>query len=100
MRLASIASPIALRGTATRPPVRPPPRRSAASARGLLLTFYDDALREGPWSIVGDRRVRGIDFIRFRDADNPGFEGELRINQEDRGVLILIADLDLAATDS
>ena len=65
-----------------------------------LLTFYDDALREGPWSIVGDRRVRGIDFIRFRDADNPGFEGELRINQEDRGVLILIADLDLAATDS
>ena len=44
--------------------------------------------------------MRGIDFIRFRDADNPGFEGELRINQEDRGVLILIADLDLAATDS
>ena len=65
-----------------------------------LFEFYNDALREGPWSIEADPRVRGIDFIRFRDADNPGFSGELRINQEDRAVVILIADLDLGETDS
>ena len=65
-----------------------------------LFEFYNEALREAPWSIVTDPRVRGIDFIRFRDADNPGFEGELRINQEDRAVVILIADLDPVATDS
>ena len=61
-----------------------------------IFEFYNDALRDEPWSIVGDPRVRGIDFIRFRDADNPAFEGELRINQEDRAVIILIADVDLS----
>ncbi len=58
-----------------------------------VFEFYNDALDEGPWSIVSDPRVRGIDFIDFRDADNPAFEGELRINQEDRAVVILIADV-------
>lgn len=62
-----------------------------------LFEFFNDALREEPWSIVTDPRVRGIDFIHFRDADNPGFEGELRINQEDRAVVILIADVNLDA---
>ena len=62
-----------------------------------LFEFYNDALRDDPWSIVADPRVRGIDFIRFLDADNPGFSGELRINQEDRTVVILIADVDLTS---
>jgi len=62
-----------------------------------LFEFYNDALRDDPWSIVADPRVRGVDFIRFRDADNPGFSGELRINQEDRSVVILIADVALSA---
>lgn len=63
-----------------------------------LFEFFNDALRDEPWSIVADPRLRGIDFIRFRDADNPGFEGELRINQEDRAVVILIADVNLEET--
>jgi len=65
-----------------------------------LFEFFNDALRDDPWSIVADPRVRGIDFIRFVDADNPGFAGELRINQENRTVIILIADVDLGANDS
>lgn len=65
-----------------------------------LFDFFNDALRDDPWSIISDPRVRGIDFIRFRDVDNPGFTGELRINQEDRSVVILIADVDLTVTES
>ena len=62
-----------------------------------IFEFYNDALRDDPWSISADPRVRGIDFIRFLDADNPGFRGELRINQEDRTVVILIADVDVTS---
>ena len=58
-----------------------------------VFEFYNKALDEAPWSIVSDPQVRGIDFIGFRDAENHGFEGELRINQEDRAVVILIADV-------
>ena len=57
-----------------------------------LYDFYRVALEDEPWSIVRDPRIRAIDFIAFRDADNPAFEGELRIAQEgDDAVLILIA---------
>jgi hypothetical protein len=62
-----------------------------------VFEFYNDALGDEPWSIVANPRVRGIDFIRFQDADNHSFEGEVRINQEDKAVVILIADVDLRA---
>ncbi len=56
-----------------------------------LFEFYREALDIEPWSIVRDPRIAGIDFISFRDADNPDFEGELRIAQEgNEAVLILI----------
>ena len=56
-----------------------------------LFEFYSEALDTEPWSIVRDPRIAGIDFIEFRDADNPAFRGELRIAQEaSEAVVILI----------
>ena len=57
-----------------------------------LFEFYRAALDEDPWTVDRDPRVRGIDFLAFTDADDPGFRGELRINQEgDVAVVVLIA---------
>ena len=57
-----------------------------------IYAFYRTALNLAPWSVTDDPRVRGIDFIRFEDADNPGFSGELRIAQEGvRAIVVLIA---------
>lgn len=57
-----------------------------------LYAFYRTALNLRPWSVVGDPRRRGIDFIEFVDADNPAFSGELRIAQEgSRAIVVLIA---------
>ena len=57
-----------------------------------LYAFYRTALNLAPWSVIDDPRARGIDFIRFEDADNPSFSGELRIAQEGgRAIVVLIA---------
>ena len=57
-----------------------------------LYAFYRTALNLAPWSVIDDPRARGIDFIRFEDADNPSFRGELRIAQEGgRAIVVLIA---------
>ncbi len=57
-----------------------------------LFEFYRAALDEDPWVVDRDPRVGGIDFLSFTDVDNPGFRGELRINQEgDVAVVVLIA---------
>ena len=62
------------------------------SSADTLLEFYREELAEEPWSIEQNRRVIGIDFIQFVDADDTTFAGELRIAQEgDAAVLILIA---------
>ena len=57
-----------------------------------LFEFYRAALDEDPWVVDRDPRVGGVDFVAFSDVDNPGFRGELRINQEgDVAVVVLIA---------
>ena len=57
-----------------------------------LYAWYRSQLDASPWSVVADPRRAGIDFIAFRDADNPAFRGELRIAQEgERAIVILIA---------
>ena len=57
-----------------------------------IYAWYRSQLESAPWSIVSDPRRVKIDFINFRDADNPSFRGELRIAQEgDRAIVVLIA---------
>ena len=64
-----------------------------------IYDFYREALDRDPWSIETDFRIRLRDFITFRDADNPAFEGELRIAQEhEEAVVLLIARERLAAS--
>jgi hypothetical protein len=61
-----------------------------------IYDFYREALDVAPWSIEGDPRFQGIDFLSFADADNLAFNGELRIAQEgDQAVVVLIAREDL-----
>ena len=63
-----------------------------------LYNFYRDALDIAPWSIAADPRFQGVDFLSFSDADNPAFDGELRVAQEgDQAVVVLIAREDLGA---
>ena len=57
-----------------------------------IYAWYRSQLDAAPWSVVSDPRRVGIDFIAFRDADNPAFRGELRVAQEgERAIVILIA---------
>ena len=57
-----------------------------------LYAWFRSQLDAPPWSITSDPRRVGIDFINFRDADNPSFRGELRIAQEgQQAIVILIA---------
>ena len=57
-----------------------------------LYAWFRSQLDAAPWSITSDPRRVGIDFINFRDADNPSFRGELRIAQEgQQAIVILIA---------
>ena len=64
----------------------------SASPADDLYDFYARTLDRAPWSIERDPRLAGVDFLSFRDADDPTFEGELRIAQEgDRAVVVLIA---------
>lgn len=62
-----------------------------------LYTWYRSQLGAAPWSVVSDPRRANIDFIEFRDSDNPAFLGELRIAQEgNRAIVVLIATETLA----
>ena len=66
--------------------------QSTAEHADDLYSWYRSQLDAAPWTIVADPRRAGIDFIAFRDADNPAFRGELRIAQEgDRAIIVLIA---------
>ena len=48
--------------------------------------------------MTSDPQRAGVDFISFRDADNPAFRGELRIAQEgDRAIVVLVAVESLGA---
>ena len=65
-----------------------------------LYLWYRSQLDVAPWSVESDPRHVSIDFIRFRDVDNPSFRGELRISQEgDRAIVILITTEDLRRRD-
>ena len=65
-----------------------------------LFNWYRSKLDTDPWRVTADPQRAGIDFITFRDADNPAFRGELRIAQEgDRAIVVLIAVETLTADD-
>ena len=50
--------------------------------------------------MTADPQRAGVDFITFRDADNPAFKGELRIAQEgDRAIVVLVATETLTVND-
>ncbi len=57
-----------------------------------LFNWFRSRLDTDPWRVTADPQRAGVDFITFRDADNPAFRGELRISQEgDRAIVVLIA---------
>ncbi len=64
-----------------------------------LYSWFRSRLDTDPWRVTADPQRAGVDFITFRDADNPDFRGELRISQEgDRAIVVLIA-VETLATD-
>ena len=66
--------------------------QSSAEHADDLYAWFRSQLDAAPWSVTSDPRRVGIDFINFRDADNPTFRGELRIAQEgQQAIVILIA---------
>ncbi|MCY3557215.1 MAG: hypothetical protein OXH13_01050 [Chloroflexi bacterium] len=65
-----------------------------------LFSWYRSRLDTDPWRVTADPQRAGVDFITFRDADNPAFRGELRISQEgDRAIVVLIAVETLTVDD-
>lgn len=65
-----------------------------------LFSWFRSKLDTDPWRVTADPQRAGVDFITFRDADNPAFRGELRIAQEgDRAIVVLIAVETLTADD-
>ena len=65
-----------------------------------LFNWYRSKLDTDPWRVTADPQRAGVDFITFRDADNPDFRGELRIAQEgERAIVVLIAIENLASDD-
>ena len=57
-----------------------------------IFNWYRSKLDTDPWRVTADPQRAGVDFITFRDADNPAFRGELRIAQEgDRAIVVLVA---------
>ncbi len=57
-----------------------------------LFSWYRSRLDTDPWRVTADPQRAGVDFITFRDADNPEFRGELRIAQEGpRAIVVLVA---------
>ncbi len=65
-----------------------------------LFNWYRSRLDTDPWRVTADPQRAGVDFITFRDADNPAFRGELRIAQEgERAIVVLIAVETLTSDD-
>lgn len=65
-----------------------------------LFNWFRSKLDTDPWRVTADPQRAGVDFITFRDADNPAFRGELRIAQEgDRAIVVLIAVESLGSDD-
>jgi len=65
-----------------------------------LFNWYRSRLDTDPWRVTADPQRAGVDFITFRDADNPAFRGELRIAQEgERAIVVLIAVETLSSDD-
>lgn len=65
-----------------------------------LYSWYRSRLDTDPWRVTADPQRAGVDFITFRDADNPAFKGELRIAQEgDRAIVVLVAVEALSSDD-
>lgn len=65
-----------------------------------LYNWFRSKLDTDPWRVTADPQRAGVDFITFRDADNPAFRGELRIAQEgDRAIVVLVAVETLTADD-
>ena len=63
-----------------------------------LFSWFRSRLDTDPWRVTSDPQRAGVDFISFRDADNPAFRGELRIAQEgDRAIVVLVAVESLGA---
>ncbi len=63
-----------------------------------IFSWYRSRLDSDPWRVTADPQRAGVDFISFRDADNPEFRGELRIAQEgDRAIVVLVAVENLGA---
>ncbi len=65
-----------------------------------LFSWFRSKLDTDPWRVTADPQRGGVDFITFRDADNPSFKGELRIAQEgDRTIVVLVAIETLSSND-
>ncbi|MDE2988521.1 MAG: hypothetical protein OXT70_10810 [Chloroflexota bacterium] len=65
-----------------------------------LFNWFRSKLDTDPWRVTADPQRAGVDFITFRDADNPAFRGELRISQEgERAIVVLIAVETLTSDD-
>lgn len=65
-----------------------------------LFSWFRSRLDTDPWRVTADPQRAGVDFITFRDADNPAFRGELRIAQEgDRAIVVLVAVETLTVDD-
>ncbi len=65
-----------------------------------LYNWFRSKLDTDPWRVTADPQRAGVDFITFRDADNPAFRGELRIAQEgDRAIVVLVAVETLSGDD-
>ena len=65
-----------------------------------LFNWFRSKLDTDPWRVTADPQRAGVDFITFRDADNPAFRGELRIAQEgERAIVVLIAVETLTSDD-
>ena len=65
-----------------------------------LFSWFRSKLDTDPWRVTADPQRAGVDFITFRDADNPAFRGELRIAQEgERAIVVLIAVETLSVDD-
>ena len=57
-----------------------------------LFSWFRSRLDTDPWRVTTSPQRAGVDFISFRDADNPAFRGELRIAQEgERAIVGLVA---------
>lgn len=73
---------------------------SSAERADDIFSWYRSRLDTDPWRVTADPQRAGVDFITFRDADNPAFRGELRIAQEGgRAIVVLVAVETLRSPD-